>query len=46
MIHDFAITERHVIFMDLPVVFDLELALSGRRLPLPLERRLRRAASA
>ena len=24
MIHDFAITERHVVFMDLPVVFDLE----------------------
>ena len=30
MIHDFAITERHVVFMDLPVVFDLELALAGR----------------
>jgi carotenoid cleavage dioxygenase len=29
MMHDFAITERHVIFMDLPVVFDLERALSG-----------------
>jgi carotenoid cleavage dioxygenase len=29
MMHDFAITERHVIFMDLPVVFDLEQALSG-----------------
>ena len=24
MIHDFAITERHVVFMDLPVCFDLE----------------------
>jgi len=30
MIHDFAITEHHVIFMDLPVVFDLELAMQGR----------------
>ncbi len=29
MIHDFAITDRHVIFMDLPVVFDLDLALQG-----------------
>lgn len=30
MIHDFAVTERHAVFMDLPVVFDMELALSGR----------------
>ena len=29
MIHDFAITDRHVVFMDLPVVFDLEMALAG-----------------
>ncbi len=29
MIHDFSITETHVIFMDLPVVFDLEIAMSG-----------------
>jgi carotenoid cleavage dioxygenase-like enzyme len=29
MIHDFALTERHVIFMDLPVVFDLALAQAG-----------------
>jgi carotenoid cleavage dioxygenase len=28
MIHDFAITDRHVVFMDLPVVFDLELAMA------------------
>lgn len=29
MIHDFAITDRHVVFMDLPLVFDLELAMAG-----------------
>src|SRR5262245_17363289 len=29
MMHDFAITDRHVVFMDLPVVFDLELAMAG-----------------
>jgi carotenoid cleavage dioxygenase-like enzyme len=29
MIHDFAITRDHVIFMDLPVVFDLEIAIKG-----------------
>jgi carotenoid cleavage dioxygenase len=29
MMHDFAVTERHVIFMDLPVVFSLEDALKG-----------------
>lgn len=29
MIHDFAVTEHHVVFLDLPVVFDLELGLRG-----------------
>ena len=29
MIHDFNTTENHVIFMDLPAVFDIELALKG-----------------
>jgi carotenoid cleavage dioxygenase len=29
MIHDFAITERNVIFMDLPVVFDAQRATQG-----------------
>jgi carotenoid cleavage dioxygenase len=33
MIHDFAITERHVIFMDLPVVFNLEKAMSAKGFP-------------
>ena len=31
MMHDFALTAGHVIFLDLPVVFDLEIATSGRR---------------
>ena len=29
MMHDFNATRNHVVFMDLPVVFDLELALQG-----------------
>ncbi len=29
MQHDFNVTRNHVVFMDLPVVFDLELAMSG-----------------
>jgi carotenoid cleavage dioxygenase len=29
MIHDFAITTEHVVFMDLPVVFDADLAVAG-----------------
>lgn len=29
MMHDFNITRNHVIFMDLPAVFNLELAMSG-----------------
>jgi carotenoid cleavage dioxygenase len=32
MVHDFAITERHVVFLDLPVVFDFDLV--GKR-PFP-----------
>jgi carotenoid cleavage dioxygenase len=32
MVHDFAITERHVVFFDLPVVFDFDLV--GKR-PFP-----------
>jgi len=30
MIHDFAITDRSVVFMDLPIVFTPELAMEGR----------------
>lgn len=33
MIHDFNLTAGHVVFMDLPVVFDLEWALAGERFP-------------
>lgn len=33
MMHDFAITEHHVIFMDLPIVFDLEVAMQGTGFP-------------
>ena len=29
MVHDFNITRNHVIFMDLPAVFNMELAMSG-----------------
>jgi carotenoid cleavage dioxygenase len=29
MMHDFNVTEHHAIFMDLPAVFDLELAMRG-----------------
>ncbi|MRH88086.1 9-cis-epoxycarotenoid dioxygenase [Nocardia sp. SYP-A9097] len=33
MHHDFALTGEHVIFMDLPVVFDLETATAGGSMP-------------
>lgn len=29
MMHDFAMTSGHVVFMDLPIVFNLEIAMSG-----------------
>ncbi|HZQ27502.1 MAG TPA: carotenoid oxygenase family protein [Acidimicrobiales bacterium] len=29
MVHDFAVTESHVVFFDLPVVFDMDLAAQG-----------------
>jgi carotenoid cleavage dioxygenase-like enzyme len=33
MIHDFGVTSTRVVFLDLPVVFDLGLATEGRPLP-------------
>lgn len=33
MMHDFAMTSEHVIFMDLPIVFNLEVAISGGGMP-------------
>lgn len=33
LVHDFALTAGHVIFMDLPVVFDLPAAISGVSIP-------------
>lgn len=30
MMHDFAITERHVVFLDLPLVFDAERLMQGK----------------
>jgi len=33
MIHDFAITRDSVVFMDLPVVFNIETAMAGRSMP-------------
>jgi carotenoid cleavage dioxygenase-like enzyme len=33
MMHDFQITENHVVFMFLPIVFDLDLALEGDGFP-------------
>jgi len=32
MMHDFALTEHHVVFLDLPVVFDMQLA-TQRKMP-------------
>ncbi len=29
MVHDFNVTRRHVVFMDLPIVFDMALAMQG-----------------
>ena len=29
MMHDFAATRNHAIFMDLPAIFDMELAMKG-----------------
>ena len=43
MMHDFAMTADHVVFMDLPIVFNLDIAIERRtRHAVPLGRRLRR----
>jgi carotenoid cleavage dioxygenase-like enzyme len=33
MMHDFQITETHAVFMDLPILFDIELAVHGSAFP-------------
>jgi carotenoid cleavage dioxygenase len=33
MMHDFQITPTHVVFMDLPIVFDLDMAIAGEGFP-------------
>ena len=33
MVHDMSITERHAVFYDLPVTFDVDLAMTGAPLP-------------
>ncbi len=33
MMHDFGVTATRIVFLDLPVVFDLELAVAGRSIP-------------
>jgi carotenoid cleavage dioxygenase-like enzyme len=33
MMHDFALSRNHAVFLDLPVVFDLDIALSGGGMP-------------
>jgi carotenoid cleavage dioxygenase len=33
MMHDFALTEKHVVLFDLPVTFSMDAAAAGRRLP-------------
>ena len=33
MMHDFGVTASRVVFLDLPIVFDLALAAAGRSLP-------------
>ncbi len=33
MMHDFQVTATHVVFMDLPILFDIDLAISGSGFP-------------
>lgn len=41
MMHDFALTSGHVVFLDLPVVLDVAAALLGRRFPFAWSNRHR-----
>ena len=43
MVHDFAITERNIVFFDLPVVYDFAL-LGTAAVPRRVEARVRRAS--
>jgi carotenoid cleavage oxygenase len=36
MMHDFSLTEKHVVFYDLPVTFDADQAVAGTPMPGPL----------
>ena len=45
MVHDCSITERWMVVYDLPVTFDLDAAMGGATLPVPLERGPRRSRS-
>jgi carotenoid cleavage dioxygenase len=33
MMHDFQVTETHAVFMDLPIVFDIDMAIKGAPFP-------------
>jgi len=33
MMHDFAMTSKHIVFMDLPIVFNLDIAINGGAMP-------------
>ncbi len=34
MVHDFAVTRNYAVFMDLPAVFDMDLAIAGDSMPI------------
>ncbi|MCH9686387.1 MAG: carotenoid oxygenase family protein [Deltaproteobacteria bacterium] len=37
MIHDFQLTQNHAVFLDMPILFDLDLAIAGEGLPFSWE---------
>ena len=45
MMHDFAASEKHALFLDLPVVFSLEEALKGKACPSTGATTTRRASA-